>query len=47
MSFRQCKDCQYENTDACVVRRNIKGAILTPDSGCTEGKDKEKAGEAE
>ena len=47
MSFRQCKDCQYENTDDCFVRQNIKGAILTPDSGCTEGKDKEEVGEAE
>ena len=44
MSFIQCKDCQYENTDACFVS-HIKGVILTPDSGCTEGKQKEKGGE--
>ena len=45
MSLIQCKDCEYENTESCVVRKSIKGAILTPDSGCTEGKEKEKGGE--
>lgn len=47
MNFRHCKDCQYENSELCVVRQSIKDAILTPDSGCTEEKDKKEVGEAE
>lgn len=44
--YRNCEACAYENTQDCVVRRSIKGAVLTPDSGCTEGKEK-KEGEKE
>lgn len=41
MKFILCEECAYENAEKCVVKQAIKGVVLTPDSGCTEGVEKE------
>ena len=40
MKYIECKFCEYQNTDRCIVRKTYKGVVLEPDNGCTAGKPK-------
>lgn len=40
MKYIECKSCEYQDTDRCIVRKTYKGVVLEPDNGCTAGKPK-------
>ena len=40
MKYIECKSCEYQDTDRCIVRKIYKGVVLEPDNGCTAGKPK-------
>ena len=39
--FITCKECALYGTKECYATKAFKGVVLTPESGCTYGKQKE------
>lgn len=40
MKYVKCGDCILYETDQCPVK-SIYSAVLTPENGCTSGKEKQ------